>query len=124
MRTACSTAETNTLPSPILPVLADLDDRADGGIGLAVGHDQFDFYLWQEIHGVFAAAINFGVAFLTAKPLDLAHGHAFDADFAEGVFDFLEFERFDDRFNFLHIFFNGIQATLRRKLEHTCVAGR
>ena len=43
------------------------------------------------------------MAFLAAKPLDLSHGHAFDADFAEGVLHFLEFERFDDRFNFLHM---------------------
>src|ERR1017187_2066248 len=62
--------------------LGGSDDRAHGGVGLAVGHDEFDFYFRQEIHGVFAAAIDFGVALLAAKPLDLAHGHAFDADAA------------------------------------------
>jgi hypothetical protein len=41
--------------------------------------------------------------FWRPNPFDLAHGHAFDADFAEGVLHFFEFERFDDRFNFLHI---------------------
>jgi hypothetical protein len=47
------------------------------------------------------------VAFLAAKPLDLAHRHAFYADFAEGVLHFFEFERFNNRFDFLHIFFIG-----------------
>ena len=71
-------------------------------VQLLVGHDQFDFDFRQEVHGVFAAAIDFGVALLAAKSLDFAHGHAFDANFAEGIFDFLELERFDDRFNFFH----------------------
>jgi hypothetical protein len=51
------------------------------------------------------------VALLAAKPLDLAHRHAFDAEFGEGVFDFFEFERFDDRFDFLHIYFMAIIGT-------------
>ena len=71
MRTASSTVETKTLPSPILPVLAALM-TVDGGVLQVVGHDHFNFDLRQEIHGVFAAAIDFGVAFLAAKTLDLA----------------------------------------------------
>ena len=66
------------------------------------GSDNFDFYFWQKIHGVFAAAIDFRVAFLAAKPFHFGHGHAVDADFMEGVFDFFEFERFDDGFDFFH----------------------
>jgi hypothetical protein len=42
------------------------------------------------------------VAFLPAKSLHLAHGHAFDAEFGEGVFYFLQLERFDDGFDFFH----------------------
>ena len=36
------------------------------------------------------------------KRFDLADGHAFDADFTQGIFDLFEFERFDYRFNFFH----------------------
>ena len=105
MRTASSTAETNTLPSPILPVLAALTMAATAASDLLVGHDEFDFDLRQEIHGVFAAAVDFGVALLAAESLDFGDGHAFDAEFAEGVFDFLELERLDDGFDFLHSVF-------------------
>ena len=69
MRTALSTGSTKILPSPILPVLRRLDDGLDGGFDLRVGQDDFDLHLGQEIHGVFAAAINFRVPFLPAEPL-------------------------------------------------------
>ena len=104
MRMASSTVETKTLPSPILPVLAALTMAPTAASTLVVGDDQFDFDLGQEIHGVFAAAIDFGVALLAAEAFDLGDGHAFDADFAEGVLHFFEFEWFDDGFDFLHSF--------------------
>jgi len=37
------------------------------------------------------------VALLTAEPFDLGDSHAFDAHFTQGIFNFIEFERFDDR---------------------------
>ncbi len=78
-----------------------LDDGLDGLRHLIVRQHRFDFNLRHKIHGVFAAAINFGVAFLSSKALHFGHGHAVDAEFAQGVFDFFELERFDDGFNFL-----------------------
>ena len=41
--------------------------------------------------------------FWRPKPLTSRDGHAFDADFAERVLDFFEFERFDDGFDFFHV---------------------
>jgi hypothetical protein len=72
-------------------------------VRLAVAYDEFHFDFREEIHGVFAAAIDFGMAFLPAKAFHFADSHAFDANFAEGVFDLLQFERFYDRFDFLHV---------------------
>ena len=103
MRTASSTAETKILPSPILPVLAASTMAATAASTRLSGRTSLDFDFGEEIDGVFAAAINFGVAFLAAEPFDFADGHAFDADFAEGIFDFFQFEWLDDGFNFLHI---------------------
>jgi hypothetical protein len=45
------------------------------------------------------------VALLAAKALHFADGHAFDADFGEGILDLFEFERFDDCFDFFHFGF-------------------
>jgi hypothetical protein len=82
--------------------LGRLDDGLTACVGEVVRQHGFDFDLGQEIHGVFAAAINFGVAFLAAKTLDLGDGHALDADFVQGVFDVVQFERLDDGFDFFH----------------------
>jgi hypothetical protein len=42
------------------------------------------------------------VTFLTAEAFDFADRHAFHADFGEGFFYFLQFEGFDDGFDFFH----------------------
>ena len=47
--------------------LGRLDNRLDHRDSLRVGNHKFNFYFWQKIHRVFAAAINFRVALLTAK---------------------------------------------------------
>ena len=101
---ASSMLETKTLPSPILPVLAALTMAVTAASTRSSGRTISSLIFGQEIDGVFAAAINFGVAFLAAEAFDFGDGHAFDADFAERVFDFLQFERFDDRFDFFHSF--------------------
>ena len=58
--------------------------------------------LGREIHGVFAAPVDFRVAFLAAETFHFAHSHPLDPHFRKGVLDLLQFERFDYRFNFLH----------------------
>ena len=42
------------------------------------------------------------MAFLPAEAFHFRHGHALDAELGERFFDFLEFERLDDRFEFFH----------------------
>jgi hypothetical protein len=54
-----------------------------------VGENDFHFHFWQEIHCVFTAAINLGVAFLPAEALYFRDGHPFDAKFGQRLFDLL-----------------------------------
>ena len=69
----------------------------------AVGRqDDLDLHLGQEIHDIFGAPVEFGVAFLAAEALGLGHGDALDADFLQRLFHLVEFERLDDRFDFFH----------------------
>ena len=83
--------------------LGGTDDGADSGIDAVVGDDHLDFDLGQEIDRVFAAAINFSVALLAAKPFDFTDRHSLNPDIAEGVFNFFEFEGLNYGFDFLHI---------------------
>ena len=78
MRSACSTSITKILPSPIWPVLAAPAMASTPGRRDRRHHD-LDLDLGQEVHGVFGAAIDLGVALLAAEPLDLGDGHARDA---------------------------------------------
>ena len=56
-------------------------DDFDSGFDLRVRQNDLQLDLGQEVHGVFAAAINFRVTFLATKPLYFRDGHAGDADF-------------------------------------------
>ena len=85
--------------------LCPFNNGLNGLINLTVGQHDFDFDFRQEIHGVFAAAIYFGVTFLASETLDLGNGHAVDAEFTQSIFDFFELERFDNGLNFF-IFLN------------------
>jgi hypothetical protein len=80
-----------------------LDDRVNGLGRNLVRYHQIQFDFGKEIHGVFVATEDFRVALLPPESADLAYGHPFDADLAQGVLYFLELERFDDRFDFLHV---------------------
>src|SRR5690242_599956 len=55
-------------------------DRLDHAVGVLLGDGDLDADFRQKIHGVFGAAIDFGVALLPAVALDLGHRHAVDAD--------------------------------------------
>jgi len=71
-------------------------DRRDGAVQAIVGYAELDFDLGEKIDDILAAAVDIGVPFLAAEALHFGDGHAFDADFGEGVFHFLQFEGFDD----------------------------
>ena len=74
----------------------------DSGIEERVGHDDFNFDLGKEIDGVLAAAVNLGMAFLTAKAFHFGDGHAFDAEVVQGILHLIELEGFNDGLNFFH----------------------
>src|SRR5262249_29141408 len=67
-----------------------------------VFEQQLDLDLRQEVDDVLGAAIELGVALLSAEPLDLRHGHALYALLGEGLLHLVELEGFDDRLDFLH----------------------
>src|SRR5271170_7234953 len=50
-----------------------LDDRVHGVVNLVLTQDDFNFDLWQKIHGVFAPAVNLGLALLASKALHFRH---------------------------------------------------
>jgi hypothetical protein len=79
------------------------DHDADGLVDHFVGEDDFDFHFGQEIDGVFAAAINLGVALLPPEAFHFRHRHSLDAELGQGFLHFLEFERLDDRFELFHV---------------------
>src|SRR5438445_10812948 len=74
-------------------------DRLLGDVG---GDRDFDSELGQEVHDIFGAAIDFGVALLAAVALDLGHRHAVDADGRERLTYLVKLEGFDDRDDEFH----------------------
>src|SRR3989339_2132834 len=62
----------------------------------------FQLYFRQEIHHIFRAAVQLGVAFLPAEALDLGDGDALHADGGKRLAHFVKLERFDDGGNHFH----------------------
>jgi hypothetical protein len=73
-------------------------------------HDHLDLDLGQEVDHVLGAAIELGVALLTAKTLHFGHGQAGDADFGQGLAHLVELEGLDHGFDFLHLYSPGNSA--------------
>jgi hypothetical protein len=82
-----------------------LDDGLDGGIDVLGIDDDLDLDLGQEIDHILGTAIEFGMALLAPEALDLGDGQAGDTHFRERFAHFVEFERLDDGFDFLHVRF-------------------
>src|SRR5882757_1545382 len=77
-------------------------DRFDDFVDL-IGRDcRLDLDLGQEAHGVFGAAIDFGVALLAPVSLDLGDGHPEHPDRGQGVAHLVKLERLDDSHDDLH----------------------
>ena len=74
----------------------NLDDGVHAGLDHFVEHGHFDAHFGQEVHHVFRAAIQLGVAFLAAKALDFGDGQAGGAHFGQRLAHFVELEGFDD----------------------------
>src|ERR1043166_5828860 len=91
--------------------LAGLRGRRDGFdhfVGAVARDRDFDLELGQEVHRVFGAAINLGVAALAAITFDLGHGEAGNADLPKRVAHVVELERLDDRDDEFHGCLTGI----------------
>src|SRR3954471_21755409 len=67
-----------------LPGAGARGDHPDRLVG-EVGRDSdFDSELRQEVHDIFGAAVDFGMALLAAVTLDLGYRHAVNADRRQG----------------------------------------
>ena len=77
-------------------------DDLDRLVGKVGGDRDLDAQLGQEIHDIFGAAIDFGVALLAAVTLDLGDGHAVDADGRQRLAHLVKLEGFDDRDDEFH----------------------
>lgn len=89
--------------------VADLSGCAtflDGGNHLIVHldvHRKIELQLGHKTHLVFRTPINLLMTPLAAKALDFTNRHAVDSQFAQGIFDVVELEGFDNRFNLFHL---------------------
>src|SRR5688500_143610 len=63
--------------------LRGLDDRLDCFRDVVIADHDFKFHLWQEIHRILAAAIDFSMPLLPSEPFHFADGHPLDSDFGE-----------------------------------------
>src|SRR5260370_1637821 len=77
-------------------------DRLDGFLDHLILDDQLDLHLGQEVDDVFGAAIQLGMALLAAEALGFQHRDALQPDLVQRVFDLVELEGLDDRFDLLH----------------------
>jgi hypothetical protein len=84
------------------PGLGGLNDGGDGVVDMSVVDHNFEFQFWQEVHGVFASAVDFRMPFLPAKAFDFGHGHSGKANIPKRFFDFIQLERLYDGFYFFH----------------------
>src|SRR5208282_6353139 len=79
-------------------------DRIDDFVHLIGRAGNFQLDLREEAHGIFGAAIDFGVALLPPIALHLGDGQPLNANLSEGVADVVELEGLDDGHDDLHWF--------------------
>ena len=103
MRTDCEIGETKIFPSPIWPVLAAAAIASTALLRVFGRDDDIDFDFRQEVHGVLGAAIDLGVALLSAIAFDLGNGHALEAERGQRFAHLVELERFDDCTDQVHV---------------------
>ena len=90
------------LPIADLPCFRGADNRRHGFFRDVVTQHDLDFDLGEKIHGILAASIDLGVAFLTSETFHLCDRHSFDPQFRKGVLHFFQLKRLDNGFDFLH----------------------
>src|SRR5947209_15013542 len=78
-------------------------DRFDRAVD-EVGCDRdLDFQLRQGAHGIFGAAVDFGVALLAAVAFDLGDRQTVHADAGQSIAHLVQFERLYDRHYDFHV---------------------
>ena len=75
----------------------------------------------EALSGI-GAPVEFGMALLPAETFDLGHGHAGDTDAGQCLTHVIQFERFDDRLDFLHISPGSTYFTGEKYPPWTCFA--
>lgn len=85
-----SSGATQTLPSPMVPEPADLTITPTRVSASASSGQHLDANLRNEIHGVFGATVNLGVATLAAVTVSLRHGQTVNTCGSEGFLDIVK----------------------------------
>ena len=81
-----------------------------GFIHIRVSHHNFYFNLWQKIDDVFSSSVQFGMPLLSSKTLYFTDRHSLDSRSAKAFFNFFQFERFYNGFNFFHVSVIGVKV--------------
>src|SRR6478735_1786974 len=95
-------------------------NRLDRAVDEIACDRHFDFQLRQEAHGIFGAAVDFGVALLAAVAFDLGYRQTVHADGGEGVAHLVQFERLYDRHYYFHV---SLPAYAHRSRHGSAQAG-
>ena len=76
--------------------------KGDDFFGPAIRNHNLHFHLGQQVDLILLSAIGLFVPFLPAVAAHFTHGHPFNADTLHRGLHLVQFERLDDRFDFLH----------------------
>ena len=79
-----------------------IDDGVDRVLNSRVWHYEVDLEFGQEVHRVFAALIDFGMALLVTAPFDLSQRHSFESETIQGTFDFFQPKRLNNGLYLFH----------------------
>ena len=102
MRTTSSRELTKILPSPMRPVWAVRAMASTTLSTISSTQAISSLILGRKSTTYFGSAVELGVALLAPEALDLGDGHALDPHALEGLFDLVELEGLDDRFDLAH----------------------
>jgi hypothetical protein len=96
------TDETEDLLNADASGAGGVDDRLHRAFDHGVVADHFDLHLGEEVHHVFGAPVQLGMALLPPEPLGLDDRDALQAHLVQRFFHLIQFERLDDGLDFLH----------------------
>ncbi len=77
-------------------------DRVDCAFYRTVGKHNFNLKLGQEVDHVLRTAVEFRVSALAPEAFGFNNGHSLQTNLLQRLLNIIQFERFDDRLNFLH----------------------